>query len=69
MKKIEKISLVNLKNLSRNQMRSIMAGSAGDCELPNVRCGLNGEGRCDVSSNDCVCNVGGRVASDSHCKV
>lgn len=68
MKKIEKVSLASLKNLSRDQMRNIMAGSAGDCSLPNVQCGLNGEGRCNTIGNDCVCEVGQRSTVDAHCK-
>lgn len=68
MNKIEKISLASLKQLSRNEMRSIMAGSSGDCKLPTARCGRDGEGKCNTVGNQCVCEVGSRVAEDSNCK-
>lgn len=60
--KTTKMSLANIQGkLSRNEMKSIMAGSgAGRCKDRHTYCGEGSQqGTCEQNSNDkCVCNTG-----------
>ncbi|KAF2511516.1 hypothetical protein EYY60_08790 [Flavobacterium zhairuonense] len=56
--KTQKISLANVQGkLSRNEMRSIMAGS-GDDNPREVRCCLIGKATNDTNCGTCVASTG-----------
>jgi natural product precursor len=70
MKEIKKISLAKMKNLSRNEMRNIMAGSGTlVCGVPCILYynGTNHSGQCEIffapgQMAGCYCVSGGNYA-------